>query len=431
MLTDTKHRSTSELDVIQLKGLQKALVYLEQNSPYYKNVFKKEKIDIDIIQTLEDIVKLPLTSKEDLQTHNTDFLCVPKQKVAEYCTTSGTLGTPVTIALTINDIERLALNEYNSFLTAGTSSDDIFQFMLTLDRQFMAGIAYYEGVRKLGAGLVRVGPGNAMMQLDSIDRFQPTVLIAVPSFLITVIKAAKEKKINLNTTSVKKVICIGESIRDDDFSLNTLGKRIRQDWNVELISTYASSEKQTAFTECVHGKGGHHIPELIIYEVLDENNHRVSPGELGELVITNLGVEGMPLLRYQTGDICTYHVEPCKCGSLTTRLGPVVGRKRHMIKFNGTTLYPQTIYNVLNLQEDIEDYVILLKRSELGTDDLQIIVAIANEQGHSTMNLTKLLQSALRISPAIQYTNLAEVHSIQLKEGKRKPSKLIDERACL
>ncbi|HNQ61458.1 MAG TPA: AMP-binding protein [Bacteroidia bacterium] len=428
MLVETRHKSVKAFDEIQLKGLKKALDYLEKNSPYYKKLFKQEKIDINNIKRLEDIASLPLTSKEDLQKFNDDFLCVPRQKVAEYCTTSGTLGSPVTIALTYSDLERLALNEYNSFITSGANSNDIFQFMLTLDRQFMAGIAYYEGVRKLGAGLVRVGPGNAMMQLDAIHRFQPTILVAVPSFLVSVIKTAKEKNIDLNSSSVKKIICIGESIREENFSLNVLGQRIRRDWNVELISTYASSEKQTAFTECTHGMGGHHLPELIIYELLDENNQRVAPGEHGELVITNLGVEGMPLLRYQTGDICTYHIEACKCGLQTSRLGPVVGRKRHMIKFNGTTLYPQNIFNVLNLQEDIEDYVVVLRKSDLGTDDLHILVAVENGQNHSAQYLTKKLQSALRISPSIKYAKLSEVQSVQMAEGKRKPSKFVDQR---
>lgn len=428
MLLNSEGKSGELYKNNQEKGLRDLLSYLNVNSPFYKSLFLKHGILPGEIRTIADLVKIPPTTKDDLQKNNWDFLCVAGNKIAEYCTTSGTLGIPVTIALTANDLERLAYNEYQSFLNAGTDSEDIFQFMLTLDRQFMAGIAYYLGVRKLGAGLVRVGPGNAAMQLDSMNRFHPTVIIAVPSFLISVIKTAKERNIDLNSSSVRKVICIGENIRTEDFTLNTLGKRIKQDWNVELYSTYASTEMQTAFTECNHGKGGHHLEELIIYEILDENNKPVESGQLGELVITTLGVEGMPLLRYKTGDICSSHNELCSCGKQSSRLSPIIGRKQHMIKFNGTTLYPQNIYNVLNLRDDIEDYVLVLKNSEIGTDDLQVIIAPTNLTDFNSKELGKLLQSALRISPALQLRSLKEVQQIQLQEGNRKPSKLIDER---
>ena len=426
MLPETDRSLKIEMQINQEKGLKELLSYLKANSPFYRELFHSNEIDINSINTLSDLNRIPLTTKDDLQLRNWDFLCVKRNLIAEYCTTSGTLGNPVTIALTEKDLERLAFNELQSFYTAGATSDDIFQFMLTLDRQFMAGIAYYLGVRKLGAGLVRVGPGNASMQIDAIKRFNPTIIIAVPSFLISVIKTAKEKNFDLNKSSVRKVICIGENIRNIDFSLNTLGQRIKQDWNIELYSTYASTEKQTAFTECEHGKGGHHLPELIIYEVLDENNNMVEPGMPGELVITTLGVEGMPLLRYKTGDICTYHDEPCLCGRISSRLSPIIGRKQHMIKYNGTTLYPPNIFNVLNIQEEIEDYVILVSKSELGTDNLELV--IAGNHNLIKENLSKLLQSALRISPSIRFANLTEVHQLQMKEGSRKPSKLIDSR---
>ncbi|TAH41509.1 MAG: phenylacetate--CoA ligase family protein [Bacteroidetes bacterium] len=427
MLPEIDQALNKDIRTIQENGLRNLLSYLNAKSPYYKELFLSNGIDINSIHTLSDLERIPPTTKDDLQLRNWDFLCVNRNQIAEYCTTSGTLGNPVTIALTANDLDRLAYNEHQSFLTAGASSDDIFQFMLSLDRQFMAGIAYYSGVRRLGAGLVRVGPGNAAMQLDAINRFQPTILIAVPSFLISVIKTAKEKNINLNKTSVKKVICIGENIRDTDFAFNTLGKRIRDDWNIELYSTYASTEKQTAFTECSHGTGGHHIPELIIYEVLDENNKMVEPGLAGELVITTLAVEGMPLLRYRTGDVCSYHIEPCQCGRMTSRLSPIIGRRKHMIKYNGTTLYPQTIYNVLNIQEDIEDYAIVVTKNELGTDNLELV--IAGDEKSLQQNLSKLLQSALRIAPAIRFTALAEVQQLQMRNAGRKPNKLIDLRS--
>ena len=144
----------TDIREIQEGKLRDLLEYVNAHSTFYKNIFKKNSIDIGKIQKLEDLVKLPTTSKEDLQAQNDAFLCVPNSSVIEYTSTSGTLGEPVTIALTENDLQRLAYNEYNSFTCAGCQQEDLFQLMLTLDRQFMAGIAYYSGIRKLGAGLI-------------------------------------------------------------------------------------------------------------------------------------------------------------------------------------------------------------------------------------------------------------------------------------
>src|SRR5690606_37390511 len=120
--------------------------------------------------------------------------------------------------------------------------------------------------------------------------------------------------IDYRASSVKKAICIGESVRNPDFSLNTLGQKIEDKWGIKLYSTYASTEMVTAFTECGASKGGHHHPELIIVEFLDDQNRPVEEGTPGEVTITTLGVEGMPLLRFKTGDICTAYYEQCTCG---------------------------------------------------------------------------------------------------------------------
>ena len=152
-------QDTDKVTAMQEQKLQELLQYVSEHSPFYKELFAKHNIAVSDIKTLADLTKIPTTEKDDLQKRNNDFLCVSADKVVEYTSTSGTLGGPVTIALTENDLVRLAHNEYNSFLCADGSKDDIYQLMLTLDRQFMAGIAYYMGIRKIGAGIIRLGPG--------------------------------------------------------------------------------------------------------------------------------------------------------------------------------------------------------------------------------------------------------------------------------
>ncbi len=182
----------TEIRELQERKLRELILYLKQNSPYYQRIFNLQKINPMSIRSLQDLTQLPFTTKEDLQLYNDEFLCVAKESVLEYTSTSGTLGTPVTIALTEKDLQRLALNEFGSFTCAGATPHDIFQLMLTLDRQFMAGMAYYSGIRLLGAGIIRLGPGVPSLQWETIFRLKPTVIVAVPSFILKLIDYAND-----------------------------------------------------------------------------------------------------------------------------------------------------------------------------------------------------------------------------------------------
>lgn len=420
--------ATDKVKTMQEQKLQDLLLHLNQHSPFYKQLFANHHIDIKKIKTLEDLTKLPTTSKEDLQQRNNDFLCVGKDQIIEYVSTSGTLGSPVTIALTNNDLNRLTDNEYNSFKCADGSAADTYQLMLTLDRQFMAGIAYYSGLRKLGAGIIRLGPGVPSMQLETIQRLQPTAIVAVPSFILKLIQFAKDAGIDLNKTSVKKAVCIGENIRNTDFSLNILGKKITEAWDIKLYSTYASTEMQTAFTECSEGKGGHLQPELVIVELLDEHNQPVEAGTPGEVTITTLGVEGMPLLRYKTGDICIYDDAPCACGRTSLRLSPIIGRKKQMIKFKGTTLYPPALFDLLNEMDEVLDFVVEVYSNEIGMDEVLLHLVPADDSKACDNRIRAYLQARLRVSPHVVYIDGPQIQKIQFTEASRKAMKFIDRR---
>ena len=420
--------STDKASHLQEQKLRELLVYLKDNSPFYKELFAKNQVDIAAIRSLADLSLLPTTTKEDLQQRNDDFLCVDRNKIIEYTSTSGTLGSPVTIGLTESDLNRLTLNEYNSFKCADGSANDTYQLMLTLDRQFMAGIAYYMGLRKLGAGIIRLGPGVPSLQWETIQRLKPTAIVAVPSFILKLIKFAKDNHIDLNASSVKKAICIGENIRNTDFSYNILGKKITEVWDIHLYSTYASTEMQTAFTECSEGKGGHLQPELVIVELLDENNNPVGSNIPGEVTITTLGVEGMPLLRYKTGDICMYDDSPCACGRTSLRLSPVIGRKKQMIKFKGTTLYPPALFDLLNEMEEVLDFVVDVYSNEIGMDEVLIHILPIDDSKACDNRIRAYLQARLRVSPHVSYISAEEMQKMQVKEASRKIIKFIDRR---
>ena len=428
MIPEIEKAAAAKIKAFQEEKLKETLHYLDENSPFYKRLFKENKLQISEIKTLEDLQKIPVTTKDHLQKFNDDFICVPKSEIIDYVTTSGTLGDPVTFALTDADLERLAYNEAISFACCGVGKEDTLQLMTTMDRRFMAGLAYFLGARKLGSGIIRVGSGIPELQWDSILKFKPTYLITVPSFLLKLIEYAQQHEIDLQNTGIKAAICIGEPIREQEFSLNILAKKIKKDWDIELFSTYASTEMSTAFNECEMHNGGHHHPELIIAEILDDNNLPVSEGEVGELTITTLGVQAMPLLRFKTGDMVQSYNEPCECGRKTMRLGPVVGRKKQMIKYKGTTLYPPAMYNILNDFSGIESYVIEIFHNELGTDEILIKIASENTSEELLLEIKDHFRAKLRVAPKVEFATSEEVEALRFPPLSRKPVDLIDRR---
>lgn len=428
MIPVIEKATPQEIKILQEQKLRELLVYLNEKSPYYKQLFLENNISISAIKTIEDLQYLPTTTKTNLQLNNDDFFCVPMHEIIDYATTSGTLGSPVTFGLTENDLERLAYNEAISFACAGIKKGDVVQLMTTMDRRFMAGLAYFLGLRKLGAGVIRVGAGIPELQWDSILKYQPKYLIAVPSFLLKLIEYAENNQINYQESSVEGVICIGESLREQDLSQNLLASKITEKWNIKLYSTYASTEMSTAFTECDFQIGGHQHPELIITEVLDDNDKPVKEGESGELTITTLGVEAMPLLRFKTGDIVKLHKEPCQCGRNTLRVGPVVGRKQHMIKYKGTTLYPPAMHDLLTYFENVQQHVIEISSNDLGTDEILIKIAVNQLDDLLLDQIKDHFRAKLRVTPKILVVSKEEINKIIFTPMSRKPITFIDKR---
>ncbi len=423
---ELSYKSISEINEAQSRLLAAQMEWVVNHSPFYREHLAG--FNAASITTLQDLSFLPVTTKEHLQQRNMDFLCVEHEKIIDYMTTSGTTGSPITFVATEKDLQRLADNEYASFICADGTSRDIYQLMLTLDRRFMAGMAYFLGLRKLGAGIIRVGPGNVLLQFDTIQRTSPTVLVTVPSFLLKLIDYAREHQIDLSATSVKSAICIGEPIRDSNFGLNKLGRRIKSKWDIKLYSTYASTEMGAAFTECSAGAGGHLNPEMIVVEFLDEKNRPVGQGELGEVTITSLAVEGMPLVRFKTGDICHHFTERCACGRSTLRVGPIVGRKNQMIKYKGTTLFPPAFYEILNEIEEVENYIVLVSTNSIDTDDIQVIVGSAAPTPLLEKSIKDHFRARLRVAPSIRFLSPKELARMQYPDLGRKPLTFIDKR---
>lgn len=427
-----KDRELHWKDAATIKRFQEArlketLSYVAEHSPFYKRLFAERGIDPTSIESLEELQQLPTTTKQELQLHNADFLCVEPRDIIDYVTTSGTLGEPVTIALTEGDLQRLAYNEASSFTMAGCTNDDIMQLMTTIDRRFMAGLAYFLGARELGSGVVRVGNGIPELQWDTIKRVRSTACMVVPSFLTKLIEFAEKSGIDYNTSTLRRAICIGEALRTPDGALTTLGKKISEKWSsLELYSTYASTEMQTSFTECEMHQGGHIPADLIIVELLDENNNPVPDGCPGEVTITTIGVEAMPLVRFKTGDICIRTTTQCACGRNSARLSSVIGRKGQMIKFKGTTIYPPVLFDILDNIPDVENYIVEVFTNSLGTDQIQIRIGSSNHSEAFIKQIKDIFRSKVRVAPDIQFESVELIARLQMPPMSRKVVKFFD-----
>ena len=412
---DIEFRPAEEIKAFQEQLLQKALHYLAGHSAYYRRMFERCEIRIDQIRHIEDLVKIPFTEKKDLQLFNEEFLCCPREKVIDYVTTSGTLGDPVTFGCTELDLQRLAYNEKKSFACAGLCPGNIVQLMTTLDKRFMAGLAYFLGIRELGASVIRVGNGIPELQWDTIRRLKPDTIMCVPSFILRLIQYAEEHDIDYRRSSIRRIIGIGEGLREQDFSLNLLGQRIREKWDVQLFATYSSTEMGATFSECEYG--------CVACGLC------VGVFKFDAIEINDLGVEGMPLLRFRTGDIAAKRTEPCRCGRHSFRLTPLVGRKHNMIKLKGTTLYPPALNDVLDNTAYVENYVVVVEESEAGTDRVIVRIGLKySPEFDAVKDLKDRFRSRIRVAPEIELLPVEEIRRINFPAKSRKPVKFIDNR---
>lgn len=389
--------------------------HVKKHSPFYRELFRGRK-------GVPPLASLPTVDKTVLSGRNLDFLCVPRARIAEIVTTSGTTGKPLLWMLTEPDVHRLAVNEKISFQCAGITPRDTVLVAVALDRCFIAGLAYWQGLRELGCTVVRVGASSSLLVLEMIERLQPTAIVAVPSFLRVIADKAREVGFDLQNCSVKKAVCIGEPIRDSAFKLNPAGARIEKAWGVKAYSTYGVTELANSLCECPAGRGGHLHDEQLHLEILDDAGQLLSPGEIGEVVATTFGVEAMPLIRYRTGDCAALFYEKCPCGRKTPRLGPIIGRKNQKLKFKGTSIFPSTLQLVLEETKNVEAFVIVARTDSGLSDSIEVLF----RGGASTASLREAFQARAKIAPQIRQASPGEIEKLAMLPEARKRRTFVD-----
>jgi phenylacetate-CoA ligase len=416
---DLEFASLQRIKKVQSLLLTQHLLHCQKNSPYYRKYFKNNKLD--------NLSLLPFTDKSDIEQHNDEFLAVKPEKVVDVVLSSGTCGRPTKIAYSEFDLKRLAYNEEKSFASCGFSSKDTVLLTCTLDRCFIAGLAYYLGIRSLGATAIRNGLNSMESHLELIKRIPPSAIVGVPSFLRKLGLYLEEKGVSAKKCGVKKIVCIGEPLRDKDLKFLKVGSDLEKIWGAKAYSTYSTSEIVSTFCECSAQAGGHLHPDLAIVEIVDSSGRNLAAGEIGEVVVTPLRIEAMPLLRFKTGDISFLIDKPCSCGRNSLRLGPILGRKKQMMKVNGTTFYPQAIYSCLEEIPGISDYYINITSQSALSDNIEIFVAL-NNGSCTKKQIQEKLQARIRVTPQVFICDDELIKEKVYATNSRKPVRFIDRR---
>ncbi len=418
--------SPDRIKAIQQRLLREHITYCQENSPFYKKLFRGRNINPQRI-TLDSLGDIPFTDKSDIEKNNDAFLAVSPQRIADIVLSSGTTGVPTKIAYTDSDLRRLAYNEEKSFLACGLVPGDIALLTCTIDRCFVAGLAYYLGIRAVGATAIRNGLNSLESHAEVIQRLRPTAIVGVPSFIRKLGIFLDEEKRRTQKKNVSKLVCIGEPLRAGDLKPLKVADDLEKIWGAKAYSTYSSSEIVTTFCECPAQAGGHLHPDLAVVEIVDEQGRVLKSGEKGEVVVTPMAVEGMPLVRFKTGDISFMIAEPCSCGRQTLRLGPILGRKQQMMKVRGTTIYPQAIYSALEEITGVKDYYITVSGENELSDTVEVYLA-GQGPGCTSEAIQNKLQARLRFKPRV-FIQDDEIIKKQIYSPKsRKPIRFLDRR---
>jgi phenylacetate-CoA ligase len=391
-----------------------------RTSPLYR------QFDLDVPGT-QSFDQLPITTKDQLAAAGRGAWAVPAESVAEWVCTSGTAGKPLDVPLTRDDLDRLAENEAVALSIAGVRRGDLFLLAVGMDRLFVAGLAYWLGAQRLGATCIRIGPQVAShpeLLGELLERIAPAperrvFVIAVPSFLSSALPPA---------LPLTGIIGIGEPIRAESLTPNSLGQTLRDRFDCAVMSTYAATETCVTFAEGPLCQGGHLNPALAVVEILDDAGQPVADGQVGEVVITPLGMQAMPLLRFRIGDMAALFADPCRCGRTTPRLGPILGRRQQLLKVRGTSLFPSAIIEALRSDPDVVDCVVIAEARETLSDTVSAYIHAREETDGIRQRVESRLRAMLRVTPTLHFTTAEAIHVLQSSTGSRKPVRFLDRR---
>jgi phenylacetate-CoA ligase len=414
-----------ELEELQLQRLKSVVEKVYKNVPFYESKFKQAGITPQDIKSLKDLAKLPTTKKQDLRdNYPFGLFAVPLEEVVRVHASSGTTGKPTVVGYTAKDIETWSDLMARDFVMVGVKKGDIFQNAVNYGF-FTGGLGVHYGIERMGAMAVPSGVGNTERQLEIMMDFGVTVLHCTPSYALYLAETAKAKGV---VDRLKLSIgCFGAEPWSDESR-----KELEETLHIKAYDSYGLSEMMgpgVAF-ECQEQNGLHIWEDHFLIEILDKNGQQCAPGEPGELVITSLTKEAMPLIRYHTGDVTYIMEEKCPCGRTSRKLHRFLGRADDMLIVRGINVFPSQIEDVLVSIPEIGNYFqVVVDRKKHGLDEISIQVELKDEAFTGELSdLARIqkkaedkLKSVLNVRSKIE---LVEKGSIPRTAGKSK--KVVD-----
>ena len=403
---DIETMSRPDLEKFQLERL-KATVTLAQNSAFYSKIFKEKGITADSFQSLEDLKKLPFTTKNDLRnTYPFGMASVPLEKCVRLHSSSGTTGNPTVILHTQKDLDEWANQVARCMYMVGIRNTDVFQNTSGYG-MFTGGLGFQYGAEKLGCLTVPAAAGNSKRQIKFIRDFGSTCLHIIPSYATRLAEVFYELGIDPRKDTNLKALFIGAEPHSEEQR-----QRIEQLFGVKAYNSFGMSEMNgpgVAF-ECPQQNGLHIWEDYVIVEIVDPVTLEPVPdGEVGELVLTTINREAMPLLRYRTRDLTRVIPGECPCGRTHKRLARFQGRSDDMMILKGVNLFPIQIETVLMQFKELgSNYLITLETignndemlievelSDLFTDDYSVLQRLTKE-------ITRQLKDELLLTPKVK-----------------------------
>ena len=417
------------LEALQLKRLQQVLQRVYRNVPFYEESFDHAGISPDDLKSLADLRRLPFTTKQDMRdSYPYGLFAAPMEEIVRIHASSGTTGKPTVVGYTSRDISNWSDLMARSFVAAGAHRGDIIHNAYGYGL-FTGGLGAHYGAERLGASVIPISGGNTKRQIMIMQDFGSTVLTCTPSYSLFMAEEAKAEGIDFKALKLRVGIFGAEPWSE------AMRQEIEAKLNLDAIDIYGLSEIMGpgVAIECIEAKNGLHIWEdHFLPEIIDPESGEVLPeGEQGELVITTITKEGIPLIRYRTRDITSLTYAPCVCGRTHARLARMSGRSDDMLIIRGVNVFPSQIESILVRIEGVEPHYLLIVDREENLDTLEVQVEIGEELFSDEI---KVLQSlSRRIEKEIKENlgvtsrvKLVEPKTIQRSEGKAK--RVIDNR---
>lgn len=374
ILRDVETYTREQLDEIKLNRLKWVIGWVYDRVPFYRQRFDKIGLKPHHIKTLKDIEHIPFTTKNDLRdNYPFGMFAVHMDDVVRIHASSGTTGKPTVVGYTRNDIESWAELMARALTSAGVHKGDILQNAYGYGL-FTGGLGIHYGAEKIGAAVIPMSGGNTQKQVMLMQDFGSTVLTCTPSYALNIAEVAKDMGIQRSSLKLKVGVFGAEPWTED------MRKEIEGKLQIDAVDIYGLSEIMGpgVAVECIEAKHGLHIYEdHFLPEIIDPDKLQpVEYGEQGELVITTLTKEAIPLIRYRTRDLTTLNIEPCVCGRTTMRMGRVTGRTDDMLIIRGVNVFPSQIESVILRIDGIEPYYQLIVDKDGPLDTLEVRVEV-------------------------------------------------------